>query len=569
MRSPKYNHVRTLLAARLAVVSFFMGLVVFVHAKYETLGGSILVLYPVTAAYALSIIYALALRRVTNLRLFVHIQLGFDLLLVSSIIFFTGGVNSPFWFMYILVIFAAPFLLGQSSIYIIASAASACYGLLLNLEYYELILPYNIFTPTYDPEVGGFILMKAVINIAVFYLVALLSASFDIILKSKERQLEKTSEDFTLLKAFHENVLENMGAGVIAIDLRGKILTHNLAVESILGLNANEIDRKEISGVVRLERLNRIFEMLGDFRESSPQFNWMYEKNDGQKIALTMIANKYEVEGRILGAIMALHDVTNIKAMEKQVAETERMASLGRVAAGIAHEIRNPLASLSGSIQMLSADLQQDRHEDDLKLMDIVMRETNRLNKIITQFLGYASPSKTNFSKADVSDILTETLTLLKANPAYSDKIVFKDEIDTGLEASIDHDQIRQVVWNLCVNAINAIEGNGALTIAARRESLAPDKRSTLNPKALTDGKTAKDYILLIISDTGRGIDPDDMDKIFEPFFTTRHEGVGLGLSTAYKIVENHSGVITATSRPGEGTSFEVWLPVEQDMERV
>ncbi len=569
MRSPKYVHVRTLLAARLAVVSFFMGLVVFVHAKYETLGGSILVLYPVTAAYALSIIYALGLRRVTNLRLFVHIQLGFDLLLVSSIIFFTGGVNSPFWFMYILVIFAAPFLLGQSSIYIIASAASACYGLLLNLEYYELIRPYNIFTPTYDPEVGGFILMKAVINIAVFYLVALLSASFDIILKSKERQLEKTSEDFTLLKAFHENVLENMGAGVIAIDLRGKILTHNPAVESILGLSSHEIDQKEISRVVGLNRLEKIFKILGNFQNNSPQFNWMYEKKDDQKIALTMIASKYEVEERILGAIMVLHDVTNIKTMEKQVAETERMASLGRVAAGIAHEIRNPLASLSGSIQMLSADLQLDKHGDDLKLMDIVMRETSRLNKIITQFLSYASPAKTNFSRGDLSNVLTETLTLLKANPAYNEKIVFRDEIDSGLEAMIDHDQIRQVVWNLCVNAVNAIEGNGAVTVAARKESLSSGQRRSLNPKVLTDEKNFKEYILLIISDTGKGIEPDDMDKIFEPFFTTRHEGVGLGLSTAYKIVESHSGVIKVESTPGEGTSFKVWLPVEQDMERV
>ncbi len=558
--------MKILLAARLAVVSFFMGLVVFFQARYGALEESAPALFTIVAAYTLSIFYTLSLKYIKNATRFVYIQIFFDLLLATSMIYCTGGLNSPFAFLYILVILAASILLNSRDIYLTTSAASLLYGLSLLLEFYGAFQPLRPFPlGNYAVTIDN-VALKIIINVALFFIIAYLGGSLAHILRAKEQQLEKQSEDFTLLKAFHENVLENMGSGFIAVNLNRIILSHNPATETILGLESSEIKNSEIDKTLQLPRLKRFFSHIASMEGSSRHFNWTYKRKDRTTAHIAMDASKFVVEGGIQGVIIALHDVSSLKSMERQVADAKRLAAIGRVAAGIAHEIRNPLASLSGSIQMLNSDTGATLNESDRRLMDISMREAERLNKIITQFLSYASPAKLNPAETDIGGILVETLTLIKSDARIKKNIRFAKEIDEGLIAFIDQEQIRQVIWNLCLNAIDSMNDGGVLTIKANRDTNIFDRRQSPR-KRINEKKTFGNFIKIIFSDTGSGIEKENLEKIFEPFFTTKHVGTGLGLSTVHKIVESHGGKITAKSTVGKGTEFTIWFPVESIFE--
>lgn len=564
LRNSLQANVKTLLAARLAVVSFFMGLVVFYQYGFGIVAHSIPALLPVGAAYILTIVYAVIFRlfRRLNLFLFVYVQLFIDLALITSIIYCTGGVNSPFSFLFVLVIIAAAIFIWQSATYIIATAASVIYGSILALEYWQVIQPYFTFPPVYDPSVGGYVFMTGVMRIALFYLVAYLSGYLTYLLRRTDEQLVKKSEDFTLLEAFHKRVVNSMGSGLLAVDMDGVILSHNPAAEKILRLSSDEINRQRIEMVLKLPSMRRFLAYLDVLEGDSRQYDWVYKKG-GERINLNMTMSKFVVDKSIRGAIAVFHDVTNLKKMERQVADAERLAAIGRVAAGIAHEIRNPLASLSGSIQMLRGEMGSSLDNISARLMDISIRETDRLNHTITEFLGYASPPKVAPERVDLTKMLSETVTLLKANPDYRDKIVIKENVDEGLFLYADMEQLRQIMWNLCVNAIDAMDNRGELTLRAKKSQRPHERRQKPRTQSKTPVDEPLDFIKITVGDTGQGIPQENHAKIFEPFFTTKKRGTGLGLSTVHKIIESHGGRITLSSEQGKGTEFKIWLPIE------
>jgi len=564
LRDTLQANVKILLAARLAVISFFMGMVVFYHAQYGIVEDSLPALIPVAFAYLLTIIYAVAFQILNDLIRFVRVQIYMDLVLVSSIIYCTGGVNSPFSFLFILTIITAAIFLRQAATYITATVASAMYVVLLALEFFGYIRPYYTFPPTYDPTIGGFVLLTGVMRISVFYLIAYLSGYLTYLLRKTDQQLIKKSEDFTVLEAFHKNVVHNMGSGLLAVDMDGVILSHNPAAEKILVLDSERINRKRIEDILTLPNITRFFAYLEQMEGDSRQFDWVYEK-DGDQINLNMTVNKFYVDGEIKGAIAVFHYVTEIRKMERQVAKAEHLAAIGRVAAGIAHEIRNPLASLSGSIQMLKSEISPSLDDLGGRLMDIIIRETDRLNRIITEFLGYASPPKVKPARIDISSMMQETIMLLKANPDYSTRITFNDDIEKDIYACADTEQIRQIIWNLCVNAIEAMNGGGALSLKALKTARPYDRRQTPRSSESVPGSEPLDFVQIIVSDTGEGIKPENLSNIFEPFFTTKVNGTGLGLSMVHKIVESHGGIITTVSEAGKGTTFNIWLPMEPD----
>ena len=564
LRTELQANVRILLAARLAVVSFFMGLVVFYQAGHDMTGTLFPALTPVAAAYALTIIYATISRSVSDQLRFVYIQLFLDVALVGSIIYCTGGVNSPFSFLFILTIIAAAIFLWRGATYVIATSSSALYMSLLALEYLGIIHPYYIFPPAYNPAMGGYVFMTGVMKIAVFYLVAYLSGYLTELLRKTDLQLVKKSEDFTMLEAFNKSVVENMGSGLLAMDMRGVIVSHNPAAERILRLKPEEINHKKIETVLGLGSLRRFFTYLETMDGDSRQFDWTRVKK-GRETNLNMTISKLTVDGKIRGAVAVFQDITNLKIMEREIANAERLAAIGRVAAGIAHEIRNPLASLSGSIEMLKSEGDFGESAVGGRLMDIIMRETDRLNRIITQFLEYASPARISVSRVDMCKMLTETIILMKANPKLGENISVKEEIQKDLFACADSEQIRQVVWNLLINAVDSMENGGVLTVKASKARRPYDRRQRPRKKSSKNDGEGWDFVKITVSDTGGGIDPEDLSKIFEPFFTTKQTGTGLGLSTVHKIVESHGGMIMADSAPGKGSSFSVWLPAHKN----
>lgn len=239
------------------------------------------------------------------------------------------------------------------------------------------------------------------------------------------------------------------------------------------------------------------------------------------------------------------------------MANAERLAAIGRVAAGIAHEIRNPLASLSGSIQMLSADMDHLLDQSGKRLINIITREADRLNRIITQFLVYASPPQPKPSLVDLSLVLNETVTLFRADPRGKDRLEIETHIEPALMVNVDQEQVRQVIWNLLVNALEAMEEKGKITLTALTEQYQGKTHPAL-------GALSQDCPLCVrisIKDNGVGISPENLERIFEPFFSTKMGGTGFGLPTAHKIIESHKGKIKVASHPGRGTTFTIWLP--------
>ncbi|MBI4828191.1 MAG: PAS domain S-box protein [Nitrospinae bacterium] len=547
----RHTGVRALLAARLALISFFMGLVVFYQYRYGQQSKMLpAMLAPIAATYLLSIAYLIYLKLAGSTALFAYLQLTLDLLLVSWVVYATGGVNSPLSFNYVLVIVAASYFQARRASFWYAGAAALLYGGLLSLEYFRLINPYDAFPPITDARNLYFFFTSWFVNVTIFFLVATISNYFSGVISETGQELRRKSEDFTMLKAFHENVLKSMDLGFLAIGLDGVILSHNPAAERILVLPPVRIDGHPARDTLDLPKITEAIAGMAGTGETSRLFTWSYPAPYGRELNLTLSLTKFATGGRTHGFIAVFHDVSELKEMERQVANAERMAAIGRVAAGVAHEIRNPLASISGSMQMLESDLAGLLNEQNQRLMNIMARETSRLNRIITQFLGFAAPAKINAESADLRELIEETVALLESDTNRNRGVRFESRFEGDTTAWVDTGQIRQVLWNLCVNALDAMPHGGVLRVGAARVSM-PGR---------ADGAMA---VRLSFEDSGEGISLEARAHLFEPFFTTKPFGTGLGLPTVQKIVEAHGGKVTVTSRHDKGSTFTVWLPVD------
>jgi two-component system sensor histidine kinase PilS (NtrC family) len=243
--------------------------------------------------------------------------------------------------------------------------------------------------------------------------------------------------------------------------------------------------------------------------------------------------------------VITFQDLTQIRALEETSRRQDRLAAIGRMAASIAHEIRNPLAAMRGSIQMLRADMQGDSSETEL--MEIILRESDRLNRIISDFLSYARPRSIIQSKIDVGELLRQTFTLLRHSSEVNERQILNEGVPARpILINADSEQLRQVFWNLARNALQAMPSGGVLQAGLQKNS--------------------NDRLLITFSDTGRGMSPEQVEHLFEPFSSTTG-GTGLGLSIVYQIIRDHGGTINVRSREGQGTTITIELPGETGAE--
>jgi len=260
--------------------------------------------------------------------------------------------------------------------------------------------------------------------------------------------------------------------------------------------------------------------------------------------------------GNDLGQVIIFQDLTRYKELEDELRRADRMAVVGRMAAGIAHEIRNPLASISGSVEILHGGLDVTGKEE--RLMGIVARETDRLNELITKFLLFAKPDAGEREPVDLVEVIDETVILLNNHPALAGGVSIEKSCPRGNLVVANAGQLKQVFWNLLLNSVEAVGPAGTVSVDLRRieagdAAIADRKNNPFEPGI--------DYIEIDVHDTGSGIDTEVIDNIFDPFFTTKDHGSGLGLAVAYRIVENLQGHIVVNSRPDEGTTFRIFLP--------
>jgi two-component system, sporulation sensor kinase E len=351
----------------------------------------------------------------------------------------------------------------------------------------------------------------------------------------------------------YRNLVEDIEDVIFRLDKTGRYLFLNSALKNVTGYNPQEFydNSSIVKEIINKNDMAAVKETMqkvlnGNLKVSKDLEYRIFCKN-GEELWVSQ--NTYPIKnkkGSIIGIEGILRDITDRKKIEEQIRRSERLASIGELAASIAHEIRNPLGAISNSVCMLKRDL--TLIGDDQKLFDMVVEETDRLNSIITNFLTFAHPAEYHFAKSNIVEIIDKTLFLLKQDARFNDEIkIVRSYKDTIPKIYLDRNWIRKVFWNLFVNSIDAMPNGGKILIRVRR-------MKTPN----------NDEIEIVIADKGDGIPPENIRKIFEPFFTTKKsKGTGLGLSIVHRIVDNHGGVIDVKSTQGKGTVFTIRLPIK------
>jgi two-component system sensor histidine kinase PilS (NtrC family) len=506
--------------------------------------------------YLVTIIYALFLRRIKNLYRFAFSQIIIDQLFIAALIYFTGGKESFFPIAYIFSIIASSTIFYKRGAIFSASLSSLLYGLLLLLQLHRWINPLG------EPSIydASQIFYTLVIYMATFYIVAFLSGAISEELKKKKKELIQKQVDYNQLEAFNQNIIQSLDSGLLTIDLSGNINFLNRTAEKILGRDGESL--KDTSIYDLFPKINEVVEQVKmKVPESSSdyqRYETLLTNHEGGKIYLGFSFSPLtDPEGSLIGHTLIFQDITKFKEMEEQMKRVDKMAAVGALAAGMAHEIRNPLASLSGSIQMLKTELTLD--DPQQHLMEITLRESERLNALITDFLLFAQPPQSHKIVYPIGKILEETLDLFIHSPSFHDGIrILRPSPHEGIRISIDPDQMKQVFWNLFINAAQSMSNGGEIQVHLGKGNALGITSLSLSPPVRD-----KEWVKVSIVDSGKGIPLEEKEKIFEPFFTTKENGTGLGLSIVHKIVENHKGLIKVDSELGRGSTFTIFLPAE------
>jgi two-component system sensor histidine kinase PilS (NtrC family) len=455
------------------------------------------------------------------------LQVVTDLALATLMVEVTGGVDSSLNFLYPLIIIVACILLPRNWAYLTAAFAFILYGALIELNYFGII-------PSYSGSHPEFRLLQAIIFINLFgyLIVSYLAAHLAAKLRQADVQLQDTSGALKDLRALHENIIQSISAGIVTAGLDGHITLVNQAGQEVLGHAEAELLGRPI-GELFIDPLP-----FGDQGRAHGEVR-MIAKNGFRKTFRVIVSALAVPERGTLGYVYSFDDLTAIRRLEREVRIQDRLAAVGRLAAAIAHEIRNPLTSIAGSVQMLGglASLTQEQRT----LVDIVTRESERLNGIITDFLAYSRGKQYKFEKVDLLPLLEDTLTLLENRLVQQNlaiRIVRQIAVDS-VPVLGDGDKIKQVFWNFCENAVRAMGKGGVLTVSV--EAIGEEWQ-------------------LSFADTGPGMSPQQTEKIFEPFQSQFEGGTGLGLAIVYQIVQAHEGVVWARSKPGLGTTFVLRL---------
>jgi len=517
-----------LVKVRIIILTFLLGIELAIAQLTPSAFPLRLFVNVILLWYTISIFYVLLLSFWQEYRIQSLLQVVTDLALVSMVVYATGGVDSSFNFLYPLVIIVACILLPRVWAYLTAALAFILYGTVLELTYFEVIPSYS----TTHPELKA---LQAIIFVnlfgylAVAYLAGLLADK----LRQVDVKLKHTSGALENLQALHENIVQSITGGLITTGLDGHITLVNTAAQKLL-----ERTEEELLG----QPVHRLFlDPLPRVDSDRPHAEVRWAAANGYRKTFRVLGSALAIpEGGTVGYVYTFDDLTEIRRLEREVRMQDRLAAVGRLAAAIAHEIRNPLTSIAGSVSLLSGI--PNLSEEQRQLLQIVTRESERLNGIITDFLGYSRGRQYQFKKVDVLPLLEDTLTLLEHRLSVESTGIRVERKYVCKQAwtQADGDKIKQVFWNFCENAVRAMrDSGGTLTVSV---------------------EPMEDDWQINFADTGPGMSPQLIEKVFEPFQSQFEGGTGLGLAIVYQIVQAHEGKVWARSRVGHGSVFVLRL---------
>jgi len=536
-------------ALRLVVATVLLGLAVIVEFRAPGAGAvnPYFALLGVTFGGSLALLALLPLVDRRPWTAYLHFTL--DSFLVSAGVHLTGGVNSLFTTMYALPILAASTVkLRGGGLRMAALNASLFVGLVI-AQYWAaagvIALPFaaspaDLPAPTTALYIVG-------LNVFGFFAVAMLSGSLAERARRADVQLEQATEAMADLQAFNQYVIDNLLSGLATTDAQHRLLTFNRSAMTITGLSGDLPIGKGIAEVLHLDA-SLLATVEDDLeRARSKRIDFELRRPDGRTIDVGLSVTRLPLPDGTRGYLYTFQDVTEVKRMERNARLQQRLAAVGEMAAGIAHEIRNPLASMSGSMQMLRQELTLSG--DQAQLMDIVLKESERHNQTIKSFLAYARPQRTQSTRLDLRTLVSETAMLLRNSPDVGERHAIRVAAgDSDVPFEGDESQVRQILWNLATNGLRAMPKGGELTLGARLER-APD------------GTTVA---VVEVADHGVGMTSEELEDIFQPFRGTFGKGTGLGLAIVHRIVTDYGGRIDVQSRPGAGTTFTVRFPGAQ-----
>lgn len=536
--SKQIQRIQTLIIGRLMAIFLLLVTSWFWYSgtfklSFETFPQGVFLVFLISVG--LTIVYFFLLRLSKDLRWQIRIQFVLDALLITWLVWRTGDLTSPYITLYIVLISVASFFLRPLSTLLMAMACSLLFICLAVLTGNEIMESFG------TAQAAGKAVQIVSFHVVAFLVVGLLASRLSDRRTSGE-ELAETAKTLANLRVLHERIVESIRSGLITTDLEGNIYTFNAAATEITGYRLDEMQGKSINslfGDIR-ESINISLAAAGE-GEQLPRFETDLLTPDGFAVRIgysvsLLLSENHEASGLII----TFQDLTDIRSMEESVRRKDRLAAVGRVAAGLAHEIRNPLGAMRGAIQVLESKIPMGSVETGL--MDIILKESDRLNSIITNFLGYARPMAATFSDTNVAEAINDTITLLKHSPDVKENHELKLKIDeTPVIVSADVTQLKQIFWNLARNALQAMPDGGELIVAVET---VPNNR-----------------IRITFEDTGNGMSPEQVEQLFEPFSNSTTGGTGLGLSIVYQIVKDHNGAINVRSREGEGTVITVDLP--------
>ena len=515
-----------LVKARILILTLLLGIELAVARLTPSSIPIGLFVFAILFWFGISLFFVLLLSVWQEYRIQSALQVVSDLILVTLVVHVTGGVDSSLNFLYPLVIIVACILLPRGWAYLTAGLAFVLFGAIVELNFYEVVPSYSTTHP-HLRALQVIIAMNLLAYLAVAYLAGHLTAK----LRQVGVQLKDTSGALENLQALHENIISSISGGLITTSFDGRITLVNPAAQHLLNRREAELLGSAVN--------EWFLDPLPSVEEERAHAEVRSAIPDGFQKTFRVIVSEMRVNGEAKGLVYTFDDLTEIRRLEREVRMQDKLAAVGRLAAAIAHEIRNPLTSIAGSVSMLSG--LPDLNDEHRQLLQIVTRESGRLNNIITDFLAYSRGKQYRFARTDLVPLVQDTLTLLEHRLIAEGAGI---QIERSLPAQgavvlADGDKIKQVFWNFCENAVRAMKKGGTLRVTL--EMVGDDWQASF-------------------ADTGAGMSPQQREKIFEPFQSGFEGGTGLGLAIVYQIVQAHDGKVWARSQLGKGTTFVLRL---------
>ena len=485
-------------------------------------------------SFVFSIISLLFLKKLRFTQFLTNLQVIWDLSFVTVLVLFTGGILSPYSFLYLLSILIAGVLLGRRQALYTASLCGILYGTILDFQYFGY-LSFIGLSQEDAHQVGALRLFYTIaFNLIAFGLTAFITGLLAERARLSEEALQRSSIDYFELAQLNSAIVAHSESGLLTTTVNGRIRVFNPYAEAIVGLSQSDAYDKQIETV--FPQLSGFFYPKGD----SIKREFVYRTSEGAIMTLGYRAAPFnDSKGILAGYILNFRDITDIRRMEAALKKADRLSALGELSARMAHEIRNPLAALCGSVQLLSSSA--DIQEHDSRLLAIVTREAERLNALISEFLMYARPATPQLERIRFHAYLEEEFLFLSQDPRFV-HISLQNLVPESAEVTVDPNQLHQVIINLLQNAADAMPEGGKVKIECSTTSVA---------------------VCISITDTGSGIAEAATQHLFEPFWTTKPAGTGLGLAISYRIIEAHGGTLSVESPPGGGCRFVITLPVQ------